>query len=207
MQQVNLYRELLKQQQKHSGIKLYAVIFSAISLWCLSFSAYQYWNIRNIESELQQAQLILNQEQAKVSEILLKRPSQELNGQLLTEIDRWQNSVNQASQTLQLLVGGEASLLQGFSSYFDALANQSNTDVWLTSIHIDGQSRGMNIEGSTFKPEQIPQVLQHLQQEPAFKGQTFARLVMHQSVKIEGQMDFILSSFDQPVNIIKDHVQ
>lgn len=206
MQQVNLYSEILKQQQKQSGIKLTTAFLAAVALLCVSFSAYLLGHISTIETELHQAQLTLNQEQARVNALLSKRPSQEPNTSVLAEIEQWQNSVNEASQTLQMLAGREAILSQGFSIYLQALANQSNHEIWLSAIHIDGKNSELSIEGSTFKPEQIPQALQQLQQEPAFKGQTFAKLSMQQSAKIVGQMDFTLSSSEQPLTV-KDHAQ
>ena len=102
------------------------------------------------------------------------------------------------AQALQLLVGKEAVLLKGFSSYLRAFASGSNPEVWLTAIHIDGQNQDVRLEGSTLKPQQIPDTLQQLQNRPALKGLTFAGLVMEQSTKIPGQMDFILSSSEHP---------
>lgn len=206
MQQVNLYHEILKQQQKQSSTKLTVAILATVALVCVGFSAYLFWHVSTIETELHQAQLTLNQEQARVNELLSKRPSQQPNAQLLAEIEHWQNSVNEASQTLQLLAGRKAILSQGFSIYLQALANQSNPEIWLSAIHIDGQNRGLKLEGSTFKPERIPQALQQLQQEPVFKGQTFAKLIMQQSAKIVGQIDFILSSSEQLLSE-KNHAQ
>jgi Tfp pilus assembly protein PilN len=205
-QQINLYREILKQQQKQSGIKLYSLTLAALALLCVGFSAYLLWDISTIETKLSQARLSLNQEQARINELLSKRPSQELNTSVLAEVEQWQNSINEASQTLQMLAGKGTVLSHGFSSYFQALANQSDPEVWITAIHIDGQNRGINIEGSTFKPEQIPLLLQQLQKESVFKGQTFSKLEMEQSTKIAGQMDFTLSSSEQPL-IVKDHAQ
>jgi Tfp pilus assembly protein PilN len=206
IQQVNLYREILKQQQKQSGIKLYSMALAAVVLLCVGFSAYLLWDLGTIETEVHQAQLTFDQEQARVNDMLSKRPSQEPNLSTLTEIEQWQNRVNEASQTLKMLTGKGAVSAQGFSGYLQALANQSDPDVWITAIHINGQNQGLSIEGSTFKPEQIPQLLQQLQKEPAFKGQTFAKLIMQLSAKIAGQMDFTLSSTEQPLTV-KDHAQ
>jgi len=205
MQQVNLYSEILAQQHKQSGIKLYTAILAAVVLSCLSFSAYLSWHISTIEAELQQAQLTLNKEQARVNSLLSTRSNQQPNVLLIAEIELWQNSVNEATQTLQLLAGKEAQLSQGFSSYFQALANQSTPDVWLTAIHIDKQHRDLRFAGSSFKPEQIPMTFQRLQQEQAFRGQTFAKLAMQKSTTSPGQMDFTLSSSEQPT--VKDHAQ
>lgn len=205
MQQVNLYSEILAQQHKQSGIKLYSLILATAILACLSFSAYLFWHTNAIETELQQAQLTINQEQARVNSLLSTRSSQQPNELLVAEIELWQNSVNEAAQTLQLLAGKEAQLSQGFSSYFQALANQSTADVWLTAIHIDKQHQDFRFAGSSFKPEQIPMIFQRLQQEPAFRGQTFAKLAMQKSTNTPGQMDFTLSSSEQPN--VKDHAQ
>jgi len=205
MQQVNLYSEILAQQHKQSGIKLYSLILATATLACLSFSAYLFWHTNAIETELQQAQLTINQEQARVNSLLSTRSSQQPNELLVAEIELWQNSVNEAAQTLQLLAGKEAQLSQGFSSYFQALANQSSPDVWLTAIHIDKQHQDLRFAGSSFKPEQIPMTFLRLQQEPAFRGQTFAKLAMQKSSNTPGQMDFTLSSSEQPT--VKDHAQ
>lgn len=206
MQQVNLYSEILKQQQQQSGIKLVIAALLALALLCVIFSAFLLWNIKKTETELNLAKQTLSQQQAQVNELLSKRSSQEPNIQLIAEIEQWQNNVNEAAQALQMLAGREAVLLRGFSFYLQALAIQSNPDVWLTEIHIDGQKEEVRLKGSTFKPQQIPQTLQQLQNNSALKGLTFAKLVMQQSPKVAGQMDFTLSSSEQPLNE-KDHAQ
>ena len=206
MQQVNLYSEILKQQQQQSGIKLVIAALVAIALLCIIFSAFLLSSINTTETELDQAKQSLNHQEALVNELLSKRPSQEPNTLLIAEIEQWQNNVNEAAQALQMIAGSEAVLLRGFSFYLKALAIQANPDVWLTAIHIDGQKAELRLEGSTFKPEQIPQTLQQLQNKSALKGLTFARLVMQQSSKIAGQMDFTLGSSEQPLSE-KDHVQ
>lgn len=206
MQQVNLYSEIFKQQQQQSGIKLVAVALGVVALLFVIFSAYLFWDINTTETEMQQAQLSLSQQQARVSELLSKRARQEPNTQLIAEIDQWQNNVNEAVQALQMLAGKEAVLSKGFSSYLQALAIESNPEVWLTAIHIDGQNEEVRLEGSTFEPQQIPQALQQLQNKSTLKGLTFTKLVMQQSPKIAGQMDFTLSSAELPLSE-EDHAE
>jgi Fimbrial assembly protein (PilN) len=206
MQQVNLYSEILNQQQNQTGIQLLIATLGGLAFLCISFSVYLVWDVSSTETELHQAQQSLTQQKAQVSALLSKRASQTPNALLLTEIDQWQNSVNEASQTLQMLAGSETILSQGFSYYLQALAIQSNPDVWLTAIHINGQKEEVQLEGSTFKPQQIPQTLQQLQNKSALKGLTFAKLVMQQSPKVAGQMDFTLSTAGQSSDE-KAHVQ
>lgn len=206
MQQVNLYSEILKQQQQQSGIKLVLAALVAIALLCIIFSAFLLSSINTAETELNLAKQSFSHQEALVNELLSKKSNPEPNTLLIAEIEQWQNNINEASQALQMLAGSEAVLLRGFSFYLQALAIQSNPDVWLTAIHIDGEKSEVRLEGSTFKPQQIPQTLEQLQNKSVLKGLTFAKLVMQQSPKVAGQMDFTLSSSEQPIDE-KDHAK
>lgn len=154
MQQVNLYSEILKQQQQQSGIKLVLAALVAIALLCTIFSAFLLSSINTTETELSLAKQSFSHQEALVNELLSKKSSPEPNTLLIAEIEQWQNNINEASQALQMLAGSEAVLLRGFSFYLQALAIQSNPDVWLTAIHIDGEKSEVRLEGSTFKPQQ-----------------------------------------------------
>ena len=200
MQQVNLYSEILKQQQKQSGVDLALAVLAALALLCMGLSAYTWWESHQTEAELRNAQQMLDQKQAQVNKIIASRSNLDASNLLSKEIEQWQISVNEAAQTLQLLSGNETILAQGFSHYLKALAFKSNPEVWLTAIHINGQHGDMKLEGSTFKPQQLPQVLQQLQNQSELKGLTFAKLVMNQSEKIAGQIDFTLSSTEIPAD-------
>ncbi len=206
MQQVNLYSDILKQQQQKSGIKLASMGLGTIALLFVTVSSYVLWDNFTTEKALKEAQKSLSQQQARVNELLSKRTNRLPNDQILSEIEQWQNNVNEAAQALQMLAGEGTILLKGFSFYLRALADQSNPEVWLTAIHIDGQNQEIKLEGSTFKPQQLPQALQQLQNKSALKGLTFAKLIMQQSDKVPGQMDFTLSSSEPPANE-KGHAQ
>jgi len=194
MQQVNLYSEILRQEQQQSGIQLVTLSMVAVALLFILFSAYVLWDIKTSQAELQQAQLTVNQQQTLVDGLMTKKISQEPNSELMKEIQTWQNNVNEAAQTLQTLANRSSVLSKGFSNYLKAFAINANPDVWLTGIHINGNKAGVKLEGSTFIPQQIPNTLQQLQNTPALKGLTFAKLTMQQSTKVPGQMDFVLSS-------------
>lgn len=206
MQQINLYSEILKHQQQQSGIQLVAISLGVLLGLFLLFSVYLFWNNHATEVELRQAQLSLDQQQSRFNGLLAKRPNHEPNPQLLIEIGQWESNLKEATEALQMLASRQSVMSKGFSLYLKALATHPNPEVWLTAVHINGQNEEITLEGSTFKPGQIPQILQRFQDKPAFKGLTFAKLVMQQSAQMPGQMDFRLSSSDKPSNE-KDHVQ
>jgi len=56
MQQVNLYSEILNQQQNQTGIQLLTATLGGLAFLCISFSVYLVWDVSSTETELHQAQ-------------------------------------------------------------------------------------------------------------------------------------------------------
>lgn len=206
IQQVNLYQDILRQGQHKSSINLYWVGLSAIVLLFVGISGYLTWHLKTTETLVQNSEKNLEAEQTRVNFISSKIPKQEIDTQLVAEIAQWQNMLDELTQTMQLLSGKMTNQSPGFSSYFQALSNQSVPDVWLRALYLNGQQQIINLEGSTFKPEKIPYFLQQLQKEPIFNGHTFAKLIMQQSENIPNQMDFTLNTTLEALDK-KDHVQ
>jgi len=207
IQQINLYADILKQQQKNAVIKLYLTCAGAVLLVWMGFSAYLLWDISKAEAELQSAQLMLKNEQAKAN-ILPSSIATEpvLNTPLLAEIKQLQDSINEATQIMALLTESQSLVVPKFSSYFQTLADQFDPDVWITAIHVAGKSRNVSLEGSTFKPEKVPKILDKLLQDPTFKDQSFDKFVMQPSPNKPEQTDFTLRSSKQPL-AVKAHAQ
>jgi len=208
MQQINLYGDILKEQQKRAVVKLYLAVVVTVVLLCVGFSAYLLWTISTAETELQNAQRIFKNEQEQAKLLAAKNILPALNTPLLADIKYWQNSVDEAAQTLQLLADRHPVFLQRFSSYLEVLAQQSDPDVWITSIHITGKKRALSLQGSTFKPEKIALLMQQLQQDTTFKGQFFDKLVIQPFSGNPEQMDFTISSSEPiAIAIVQDHAK
>jgi Tfp pilus assembly protein PilN len=196
IQQINLYAESLKQQQKNAVIKLYLTCMGVVFLIWLGFSAYLLLAISGAETELQSAQLQLKNEQLKANLLPIKTtvPAPALNIALLAEIKQLQGSISGTKQIIELLADSDTLLLHNFSSYFQALAAQFDPEVWITAIHIAGKNRNLSLEGSTFIPEKVPKILDKLLQDPTFKGQSFDKFFMQPSPNKPQQTDFTLRS-------------
>jgi hypothetical protein len=205
IQQVNLYQDSLRQGQAGTGMSHYSAGLIGIALLLMGISLYLLWSLGNLKTQMEQSHQSLNAEEARVAHLLSKLPKQENNASLADEIEQLQNRINELTQTLQLLTAKKSGATQGFSRHFQALADQSIPEVWLSKIHISGTQRIIDLEGSTFKPGQIPYFLQQLQKEPVFHGQTFAKLLMLKSEKIPGQIDFKLNTTLEPGENIEHH--
>lgn len=194
MQQINLYKDILKQEQKTLSLVRYAILLTLVCLGVAAYSIYAFWAVNTLEASVSKQREQLKTVQSQLDELRLKMPSTEVNATLTEDIGHWQNSENELTQMLQLIGDPNNNKAAGFSQYWQALARQSIPSVWLSKIKIYGLQQAIDLEGSTFKPGDIPLFLQKLQQEPVFAGKTFAKLAMQPSEKIAGQIDFKLNA-------------
>ncbi len=205
VQQVNLYQDSLKQKKLSIDFYLGAIMVFAFFIGFSLINVYLIQNLRNDSRIVEQKRKALASEQEQVKLLESKLPKQETNTALVAEFEQWQKKRDALKQTLAILINNDNTRSQGFSAYFQALANQSVSDVWLTVIHLDTEQQSINFEGSTFKTDKIPYFLQQLQQEPIFQGRTFAQLQIEKSEKIPNLMNFTLSTHLEPTT--KNHVE
>lgn len=204
LQEVNLYQNAL-QPSRYSVLTVYSVILTLIILPVLVYSGYSIKGLKQLEAQVQQTQNRLNEEESQLKLALAKVPKTEVNPELDKEIIQWQQAITDLNQTVEQIASKNAIQSQGFSPFFQALAKQSAANIWLTRLYFNRQQHIIRLEGSTLKSEQLPLFLQLLQQQPAFQGYSFARLIMKQSTENPVQIDFRLST-TQETEDKNDHV-
>ncbi|MDO9215074.1 MAG: PilN domain-containing protein [Methylococcales bacterium] len=205
IQQVNLYQSSLKPEPFNIGLYLGIAL---ASLLCIGLGIATVYLTRAVSDEryqVTQAVKQLNDEQARVKALEATLKKQAIDPALITELALWQKKVDDLKQTLATLGNGNSANSQGFSGYFQALANQSIAEVWLTTIRFDAEQQQIDLEGSTFKSDKIPDFLQQLQTEPVFHGRTFAQLHIEKSEAVPNLMNFKLSTHVEATK--KDHVK
>jgi hypothetical protein len=193
-QQINLYQGIIRQDEDSSFLNLYSGGFIVIALLLMGIGLYSLLNVSKLKAQVEQARQNLIAEEARITDLMSKLPKQESDSVIVSQVTLLQNKVNELSRTVQLLTEQNSDITEGFSHHLQALADQSIPDIWLSRIYIIGPRRIVNLEGSTFKSEQIPRFLQLLQKEPVFQVQTFAKLNMLKSEKIPVQIDFNLNT-------------
>jgi Tfp pilus assembly protein PilN len=204
-QQVNLYQDSLKQKPRSMGFFVGIAVVFAFFIGFSLINVYLIQNLHNDSRVVEQKREALDAEQAKIKLLESTMPKQELEPSLVTELAVWQKKLDDTNKTLAILSNHDTARSQGFSAYFQALANQSISDVWLTVIHFDVEQQRINLEGSTFKSDKIPYFLQQLQKEAVFQGRTFAQLQIEKSVQVPNLMNFKLSTHLEAAK--KDHVE
>lgn len=197
IQQINLYQEILKQQQDKPGINRSGLALIAAMVLLLVFSLYLLFDLYATKNSLQQARRQLSEAETRVQLLKIQFPEQQINKLLSQEISRSQNTLNNLSKVIYLLTDKKSDQTQGFSRYFSALSRQSIADVWLSNIYINGKKHTLKLQGSTFNPEKVPVFIQKLHNEPVFQGRNFAELSMTQAEKTENQIDFSVSTMTE----------
>lgn len=193
IQQINLYQHGdTNNGQVWSNPYLLAVFSTALLLLTVSiFSIVKFHNNQDAQ-KLLQAQM--QQAQAHLQQLQAQYPKQQIDSGLTLELQKTRAYYQNLSQILELLADTKSDRSLGFSRYLSALADQADNNVWLTAIRINSETESISLKGSTFKPEQIPLLLQRLQNTSVFKGRHFARLSVEQSPQTPGQVDFNVSS-------------
>ncbi len=194
IQQINLYQDVLKQNQAQPTINRYIYGSVAALILLLAYSIYLFLDLNNTKNNLQKAKQQLLKAETQVQVMKIKYPEQKINPLLAQEVSRLQNIVGSLSSVIHLLADKKSDQTQGFSRYFSALSRQSIPNVWLRNIAINGGKQILTLQGSTYTAKKIPVFIQNLHDEPVFQGRNFAQLVMFQDKETENLINFTIST-------------
>ena len=194
IQQINLYQELVQKKKAGLNKQSYIVGASLLLLLVLCYCAWQGWQVHQLKAELHLKQAQLNTEITDLSLIQLQYPKQEINPLLVSELDRLQNISASLERVVAMLSDQKSDKNTGFSAYFSALAEQSIKTIWLTGISIDAETNTIQLQGSTYLPDTLPQLIKLLNKEAVFKGRYFADLQMQASENNAKQINFTIST-------------
>jgi len=194
MQQINLYQELV--QEKNPGLhkRSYIIGGSLLLLLVLCYCIWQGWQVRQLKAKLHVKQAQLSMEISDLSLLQLQYPKQDINPLLVSELDRLQNISASLERVVALLSDQHSDKNTGFSAYFNALAEQSIKTIWLTAININTETSSIYLQGSTYFPDSLPQLINLLNKEAVFKGRYFADLQMHSSKSNAQKINFTIST-------------
>jgi len=194
IQQINLYQDILKQDQAKPVINSTLLGLLAFILLIIAFSLYLVLDLNNTKKSLELAKQQLSKAETRVQLIQVQYPKQQLNSLLTEEVSRSQTMLASLSRIIEKLTDENSDQTQGFSRYFSALARQSMADIWLTNIIINAHKHSLLIQGSTYNPEKVAVFLQKLHHESVFRGKIFAKLIMSKAEEIDHQINFAVST-------------
>ena len=194
IQQINLYQELVQKKKTGLNKQSYIVGGSLLLLLVLCYCAWQGWQVHQLKVLLLFKQAQLSTEITDLSLIQLQYPKQDINPLLVSELDRLQHISASLERVVAMLSDQKSDKNTGFSAYFSALAEQSINTIWLTEISIDAETNTIHLQGSTYLPDTLPQLIKLLNKEAVFNGRYFAHLQMQASENNAKQINFTIST-------------
>lgn len=193
IQQVNLFRKN-GQTDKPLLQNPYLLLSLSMCVALLGISAINAYRLQQQQDRHGQLEQQLQLATTHLMDVQARFPRPAIDNTLAQAVQQARQRHQSLTQILELLTDNQSDQALGFSRYLNALADQAQREVWLTRIQLDSTRDAVNLEGSTFKPEQIPALLRGLQKSQAFKGRHFASLRMQQNPENAAQTDFSVST-------------
>ena len=172
-QQINLFQfEFHSRRELVSAKNVQNLLIIMIALLGL-MSVYDYFHERSqadylVELQTQKAELEVSLQNTKQT-----APSMVIDSKLKQQVDGFKNDVVTKQQVLDALSGQSFGNTSGFSGFFNGLAKQNVTGLWLTHFKIREGGKNIGITGSAYEPELVPDFLKKLSAERIFQGTNF----------------------------------
>ncbi len=192
MQLVNLYQPIFREQAKVFSSRAMVEGVAVILLGIIVFYVYGLWQTASLNEQLQAAQERQQQTAQQVLKLAQQYPVREKDPALAQRVKHLSDEVRMKQLVLARLADRKAGNTAGFSGQLTGLARQRLPQMWLTHIDIKQGGEFLDLEGSTLRPEQIPQFIQRLALEPAFAGLDFKYFMMDRPEKQPHLINFIL---------------
>jgi hypothetical protein len=192
MQQINFYRAT----SAGAGLELNAQTMAwgaLLAMMCLALlSLIEIRSVTQLRVQAEAARSQAQVQESQAQQMQAQIPEPKPDPALLSQAERKQRAVDDLKRLLAAVKGDEVVQRGGFSSYFEGLARQGRADVWLREIRLRDGGKSIELAGSALKTDAIPQVVQDLGLEGAFKARTFGDLVLQRPEQRQNQVDFIL---------------
>lgn len=170
---INLLSSAILPEKQY--LTLPGVLFGwvAVLSLCLAIHFYQQQQIEGVEQQRAVLEKQLKQRE-QTSAMFTKQLGAMAPSTILL------NQKKQLSSELhfqkRLLVQFKAEESQAFSAVLDGLAEADHADIWLSTIHYDGQQ--LALSGEARKPHSVAEWMTGLGQQQAFVGLSFDDLVL-----------------------------
>ncbi|MEW6647556.1 MAG: PilN domain-containing protein [Pseudomonadota bacterium] len=192
MQQINLYQPLFRKQEKIFSAKTMLQGAALVLAGMLLFFAYAAWQTYSLEAQVTQFVRQRDDATRRVTDLARAMPERSKNMALEQEVVRLRADLRDKQRVVAQLADRRSGNTTGYAAHLEGLARQRLPQLWLTQIGLRGGGSVVELRGSAFNPEQVPQYLQRLSAESAFSGVEFRQFTLSRAEKAPQQVDFVL---------------
>lgn len=194
MQQINLYQPIFRKQEKPFSAKTMVKGVALILLGMSLFYAYTTWRTHRLENEATQLTRMRDNAAQRLAELVRTVPKRSKDPALEQEVARLRAELRDKQRVAAKLVESLSGNLVGYAAHLEGLARQRPPQLWLTRIALRGSGSVIELRGSALHPAQVPQYLQRLSAEDAFRGVEFRQFTLSRPEKTPQQVDFVLQT-------------
>lgn len=196
IQQVNLYQLELKEAQGLSFWFMTKVV-SGFVILLFFISVMNIYNHIKTKQELHVVELEQNETSQAMEKAKSKIPNAQTKEAYLEQIRHLETEQKTRKDMLATLINLQSTQTLGFSRYFNALASQVTSGVWLTIFKLDQDKNDISLEGIALRPDNVSHLMDGLSHESVFRGKIFQVFKLAVDEKID-HINFKLSTEEQP---------
>lgn len=183
-QQINLFNPQFEPQKQVLSAAMMAVSLLVLVAGVAALASYGRVQTAALQAEADAGARRLEQKQARLASVSAEFAPRQKNKEIDAEIGEAQAQLAALRNISRVIERGELGDTAGYAGYFKALARQSATGLWLTSVSVSGGGRDIGIRGRTTDPATIPGYLSRLTGEPLMQGKSFASLSISQPAPV-----------------------
>ncbi|GAB4303386.1 MAG: hypothetical protein Kow0096_25410 [Thiohalomonadaceae bacterium] len=192
MQQINLYQPIFRKQEKIFSAKTMVQGAALVLAGMLLFFVYAAWQTYSLENQVEQFVRQRDDAAKRVTDLARAMPERSKDLALEQEVARLRADLRDKQRVVAQLADRRDGNTTGYAAHLEGLARQRLPQLWLTQIALRGGGSVVELRGSAFNPEQVPQYLQRLSAEAAFNGVEFRQFTLSRAEKAPQQVDFVL---------------
>jgi len=195
MQQINLYQPIFRKEKKVFSAQAMVEVTVIVLLLLIVVYGVGMWNTSRLESGVSSMETTIKQHLANLEKLKKEFPQKAKDKLLATRITQLQQAVTQKRKIIEALAGGGIhGNKTGFSRLLTGFARLHMTGVWLQQLDIGQGGAHLNIAGKAISPDIVPEYIQGLSKDPAFRGRRFEVFKLTGASKEDSSIRFVLNS-------------
>lgn len=195
-QAVNLYQPIFRTPRKVFGATMLAQMLGGALIALALMYGWSYWRLHTLTAEVARLSAARVAAHARLDSLRQAYPARQSNPLLAQELLRVGNEVERARALAGVLAQGAYGNTSGLSPYLLGFARQHVEGTWLTHIAIADGGSHIALEGRATAPALIPDLVQRLTGEEAFRGKSFSSLKLERGEAESEGIDFTITTED-----------